>query len=65
MLIEKSSMKHYTSSMIKYIAGMNLYGDIIKRIDKRNKTAVCPTYGEKEYWDHVLMCEQNKNKRDE
>ena len=51
--------------MIKYIAGMNLYGDIIKRIDKRNKTAVCPTYGEKEYWDHVLMCEQNKNKRDE
>ena len=51
--------------MIKCIALINPYGERIKRIDNGNKTAACPVCGEKEYWDHVLLCEQNKIEREE
>ena len=53
-----------TPSMIKCTAGINQYGERIKKIDKSNKTAVCPICGEIEDWDHVLLCEHNKNNRE-
>ena len=34
-------------------------------MDKSNTTSACPLCGEIKYWDHILLCEQNKNKRDE
>ena len=38
---------------------------IIKKIEKSDKKAACPACGDTEDWDHVLLCEQNKNKREE
>ena len=40
----------------------NLHGERIKGIDKSNKTVECPVCGEKEDWDHVLLCEKTKMK---
>ena len=53
-----------TTSLIKCIAGVNLYGERINSIDKSNKTAEFPVCGEKEDWEHLLLCEKNKNERD-
>ena len=51
-------------SLIKHIAGMSLHGERTKKIDKSNKTGECPVCGEKEDWEHVLLCEKNENERD-
>ena len=54
-----------TPSMIKCKEGINCYGERINRIDKSNTISVCPSYGEIEDWEHILLCEQNKNQREE
>ena len=56
---------NFTPSMIKDVTGINHYGERIKCIDKSNKTAACSSCSEIEDWDHVLLCEQNNNKRKE
>ena len=55
----------FTSSMIKCVAGINMYGERIKDVDKCNVTAVCPMYFETENWEHVIKCYENKDERDE
>ena len=40
------------------MAGINLYRERIKRIDKSNNLAECPVCGEKDNWKNVLLCEK-------
>ena len=47
-------------SMIKCVACINHYGDIIKKIDKSNATVVCPAFRVNYYWEHTPLCENSK-----
>ena len=49
--------------MIKCVAGVNHYGERIKCVDNSNETVAFPLCGDIEDWDHVMLYEQNKNKR--
>ena len=52
--IETDARNVFTSctlSMIKHIEGINDYGEIIKRIDKSNTTAVFSSCVEIEFWE--------------
>ena len=49
-------------SMIKYIAGINHYGNRIRMTCKSNATATCPVYDENEGWDYGVLHEKNKKK---
>ena len=46
-----------TPSMIKFVAVINHYGNIIKNIYKRNATSVRPECGADEDWEDVILCE--------
>ena len=47
-----------TPSMIKCAAGMNHYGERIKKIDKNNETTACLVHGADEYWEHVIFAKR-------
>ena len=53
----------YAPNVIKCIAGTNQQGETIKCMWKSNKTSVCPSCSEIEDWNHVLLCENDTNKR--
>ena len=40
-----------------------MHGERIKLIDKKNRHAVCPMCNEIETWEHVMLCEKQKEKR--
>ena len=61
----KDLLSSSTSNMIKCTAGINHYGEILKKIDKHNKTAACPGCGADEDWEHVILCEKSKENREE
>ena len=50
--------------MTKCVTGINMHGDRIRKIDKRNTTAVFPMCFENKNWDHVIKCCKNKDNRD-
>ena len=52
-------------SMIKWVIGMNYYGEMINHMEKSNTKAACSLCGEIEDWDHMFLCEQNKNEKQE
>ena len=54
-----------TPIMIKCITGINLYGNMIRMIDKSNATSVCYVCDENEGRDHFASCKKSKNNRDE
>ena len=41
-----------------------MHGERIKFIDKWNKYAVCPACDALEIWEHVVLCDKIKDKRD-
>ena len=51
-----------TPSLIKFIAGINPYGEIIKKIEKSNKTAESTVCSKKEDWDHVFCVKRIRMK---
>ena len=53
-----------TVSQIKCAVGLNVHGERIKFIDKSNMHACCPLCKSKESWEHVVLCEKMKNRRD-
>ena len=53
-----------TDSQIKCAAGLNVYGESAKDIDKSNMHACCPLCKSTESWEHVVLCEMKKTKRD-
>ena len=55
----------FAPSIIKCITGINKCGEIIMCIDNSNAIAACPLCGEIEYLNHLLLCENNRNKRKE
>jgi len=61
----REGFSNSTTSKIKCAAGLNMYGERIKLIDKKNRHAVCPTCNEIETWEHVMLCEKQKEKRAE
>ena len=46
--------------MIKCVADTNNYVEIIKKIDKNDKTALCPVHGADEDWENAILHEKNK-----
>ena len=52
-----------TPSMTKRAGSMNNYENIIIKIDENNVTAICPECGVNEYWEHVMLCKNNKENR--
>ena len=44
--------------------GLDMCGERIKFIDKSNTHAYCLACESKESWEHVVLCEKMKNKRD-
>ena len=51
--------------MIKSVSEINYYGKRIGTTCKDNSTSVCPACNENEDWEHVVLCENNKNNREE
>ena len=53
-----------TESKIKCSAGLNVHGERIKLIVKSDNHACYPSCESKETWEHVLLCEKLKDKRE-
>ena len=51
--------------MKKYIELIIHYGKRIRIIDKDNRTEVCPVCDENEDWEYAVLCEKNKDNREE
>ena len=51
--------------MKKYIAGIDMCSDRIRKISKCNATIVYPAYFENENWNHVAACCKNEENREE
>ena len=47
-----------TASKIKCMAGINMHGERIKLIDKKNRHADRPLCNEIETWENVVLCEK-------
>ena len=47
------------------MSGINHYRKRIRTIDKGNAKSLCPMCGENEYLEHVMLCEKNKEEREE
>ena len=54
-----------TPSMTKCASGMTYFGERIKKIDKSNKTLACHMCDVDEDWEHVILCEKNKENNEE
>ena len=53
------------ASNIKCFTGLNMYGDRIKLICKRNGNEDCQMCNENKSWEHVTLCDKQKKKREE
>ena len=56
---------HCASSIIKCVAGIDMHGDRIRKIDKHNATIVCLIYFENENCNHFIICYKNKDNWEE
>ena len=67
-LIDLEAREGFTSNtqrQIKCAAELNMHGERIKVIGASNKHACCPLCEPKEKWEHVVLCEKRKNKKDD
>ena len=53
-----------TESQLRCAAVINILVERIILIDKGNTHAVCPVFDELEEWEHVVLCDKMKDKRD-
>ena len=64
-LMARNVLSNITISKIKCAARLNMPGDRIKIIDKRNVHTECPVCNQNESWEHMILCSKQKKNRKE
>ena len=61
----RDSFEKVSASKAKIVVGMSAHGKRIIFVDKNNKHTDFPTCNVEESWEHVRLCDKNKQIRDE
>ena len=60
-----NSFSKIITRMIKCAAGLNMYKERIKKIDKKNDNAECPLYTKEESMERVMLCDRSNKIRED
>ena len=62
---DRDSFAKATVGKENLAGGMSTHSERAKMIDKNNKYTDFPTFNSEESWEHVTLCNKNKQIRDE